>query len=923
MSQRLFLIDGSAMAYRSYFAMMKANLKNSEGVPTGALLGFANTFFKIIEREKPEYMGVIWDTHAPTFRHEMDENYKANRPPQPEDLTQAVPLIKKLVTLFGYDNLEKEGYEADDIIGTLAKQAAGQDITVYMVTPDKDFMQLIGDNVYMLKPQNRGDGFEVIDDQGVMNFFEVSPDKVIDVLALIGDTSDNIPGVPGIGKKGASKIINEFGSLEKALDNAESISGKRAREGLLHNREQALKSRELITIQTNVPDTPEWKLLERRVPEKEQLYSFLKQMEFNTLLIKLRNFYGEIAPSSSKNNQQGSLFDTVSSADSVEVESDLASYDKEKVTYRLCSTKEDLKSLIKDVNQAEFWSFDTETTSTDPLTAELLGISFSHKKGYAWYLDVLSFSKETLIKELQPLFYSEKALKIAHNLKYDYQLLHRFGIKVEGPLFDTMIAAHLINHDQKLGMDALSKSWLSYEPVSITTLIGEKGKNQRSMKEVPVEEVMVYACEDADITLQLFECFQKELVDKNQKTLAETIEFPLVPVLARTELQGIKLHLDLLKSFSKELTDDIIILQKEIFEIAGQEFNINSTKQLGKVLFEDMKIPAGKKTATGKYGTSEAVLDRLAPNYEIAAKILEFRKLAKLRSTYVDALPKLVNKETGRIHTTFNQHVTSTGRLSSTNPNLQNIPIRTERGRGIRKAFVSEEGSRLIAADYSQIELRIIASISEDQAMIDSFVRGEDIHARTACEIFGLSSLEEVNSDQRRKAKEVNFGIPYGISAFGLAQRLGIPNKEAQKMIDDYFLNFPAIKKYIEKTIAGAHEKGFVETLSGRRRYISDIHSSNWNVRSFAERTAVNMPIQGTAADLIKIAMIQVDQHIKEKGLETRILLQVHDELVLEAPENEIEEASNLVKTVMEQAMPLKVPLSVELAFSDNWLDAH
>lgn len=937
---KLFLIDGHALAYRSYFAFINANLTNSSGLPTGSLLGFANAIVKLIETENPTHIAVAWDTHAPTFRHDWDENYKANRPPQPDELRQTIPLMKEMVQKFGFANLEKDGYEADDIIGTIAYKAGADGVDVFMVTPDKDFMQLVTDRVKMHKPLNNGDGFQVIDVQGVEDYFGVPPEKVIDVLAIIGDTADNIPGVPGIGKKGAPKLIQEYGSLEAAIEAAPGMKAKRAREGLTQNKEQALLSKKMIVIETNVPDTVSWTALRWDGPNKEELGAFFKEVEFRTLS---RKFGGEensddngkvsSNKSSAKSSQkktkldagQGDLFGSGHSP--AAASGSLKSYDSEAVKYHLIKDESDLKELANKLAKANAFCFDTETTGTDAMTAELVGIAFALEKGEAWYVSEDSSGENgipigTIRETLGPVFENE-ALKIAHNYKYDYTILRRAGFTIKGPVFDTLIAAYLIDSNQKLGMDELSRVYLNYEPVSITTLIG-KGKNQKSMRDIPVDKVAPYACEDADITMQLFELLREKLSEDDLKEIGETLEFPLVPVLAEVEMNGVELDKKMLAGFSAQLGDDMLEAQKRIFEEAGEEFNINSPAQLGTILFEKMELPSGKKTKTGKYSTNEQVLTDLAnKGYELPAKVLDFRSLSKLKSTYADALPRLVNPETGRVHTSFNQHVAATGRLSSSNPNLQNIPIRTERGREIRKAFVAGEGCMLLAADYSQIELRVIASISKDESMMEAFRNDEDIHARTAREIFGLGSMDEVDREMRRKAKEVNFGIPYGVSAFGLAQRLGIDRTEARTIIEAYFDRFPKIQEYINLTTEFAREHGYVTTLSGRRRYIPEIRSSNPNLRGFAERTAINMPIQGTAADLIKLAMIRLHNRLDDGDLRTKMVLQVHDELLFEVPEDELETVKPMVKSEMELAMSLNVPVKVEMGVAKNWLEAH
>ncbi len=927
MSETLFLIDGTALAYRSYFAMINSNLRNAEGIPTGAIYGFANALVNLLEKEQPTYLAVAWDTHEPTFRHKMDENYKANRPPQPEDLQTAIPLIKEMVSYFGFNNVERDGYEADDLIGTLALQARKEKVRVYMVTPDKDFMQLVGDNIYMYKPRNRGEGFDIIDRDGVIDYFGVEPEAVIDVLALIGDTSDNIPGVPGIGKKGAAKIIGEHKTLEKAFEAAPRMKSKRAREGLTQNQQQALKSREMIVINTNVPETISWKELRWQGVQGQALLNFFIRMEFRSLARKIdsaeKGMLGTIRNNMDQGGQGVLFSDWNEDAATQQETTAYESFDKESVTYHICSTVDDVKDMVKLLKNVDVWSFDTETSSTDPGSAELLGIAFSCQPGEAWYVVASLMEPRELISILDELFSTPKILKVAHHFKFDYRVLTNFGLRIDGPLFDTMLAAYLLDAAQKLDMDTLARTYLNYDPVSIASLIGEKGKKQKSMQDLPVETVAPYACEDADVTLRLYKIFESKLKEQKLHDLATEMEFPLAKILADMERVGIKLDRDLLHSFSKDLNTDIQKVRDTVYEMAGEEFNINSTQQLGAILFDKLHLPSRKKTATGKYSTSEQVLTTLAAEYEIAEKILEYRGLSKLKSTYVDALPKLVNKKTGRIHTTFNQHVTATGRLSSTNPNMQNIPVRTERGRGIRKAFVAEQGYRILAVDYSQVELRIIASIAGDQAMIEAFREGEDIHSRTAAEIFGLDTISDVSREHRRKAKEVNFGIPYGVSSFGLAQRLGISNKEGKKIIDAYFTRFPSIQQYITDTIAFAREHGYVETLAGRRRDIPDILSKNFNIRSFAERTAVNMPIQGTAADLIKQATIMIDQELQSCNSQTRLLLQVHDELIFEMPESEQEDTPLRVRDIMENAMELKVPLKAEIGISDNWLDAH
>lgn len=920
----LFLLDGMALAYRSHYAFIRSNLKNSEGIPTGPVLGFANTLEKLLDEHKPSHIAVAWDTHVPTFRHEMDEEYKANRPPQPEELKVGIPLMKEMIEGYGIQNIEKDRYEADDLIGTIASDANAEDVEVYMVTPDKDFMQLVHDHIVMYKPDNQDGGFNLIDREGVKDYFGVYPEKVIDVLAILGDTSDNIPGVKGIGKKGAPKLINKYGTLEAAIEDAPNMSSKRHREGLQEYAEEALHAKSMVTIKTDVPDTLPWEELGWEGPQKEKLGSFFKRMEFRTLTKKYLGV--EINRSSSKKSgkskNQGDLF---GSDDQPEEDNGLTALDEETVSYEFVNTAENIKNLVDKLQGTDVLCFDTETDGVDPMENRLVGISLSNTAGVAYYIPVNvenGILQEEALAALEPLFADESSLKIAHNYKFDYMMLYRAGLEVAGPAFDTMLAGYLIDPDQDLKMDDLARTYLDYEPISIEQLIGS-GRKQKTMDEIPAEEITMYACEDADITLRLYEVLSDILEEEELKEIAETLEFPLMEVLAKMEMQGVLVDREMLKEFSVTLRDDLIALEQKIYNKAGTEFNINSPKQLGEVLFDKMGLPAGKKTKTGQYSTAESVLTKLAAEYEMPDLILEYRALSKLKSTYVDALPKLINEETGRIHTDFNQSIAATGRLSSSNPNLQNIPIRTERGREIRKAFVAEEGHRLLSADYSQVELRVIASIAEDENMIEAFKNDEDIHARTAKEVFGLDSLDEVTPDQRRKAKEVNFGIPYGVSAYGLANRLGISNNEGKEMIDQYFERFPGILDYINETKAFAKENEYVKTLLGRRRFIRQINSGNWNVRSFAERTAINTPIQGTAADIIKLAMIDIQQYIEEQDLGTRMLLQVHDELIFSVPDEEAEEIPAKLKDMMESAYKLAVPLKVEMGLADNWLEAH
>ncbi len=924
--KKLFLLDGMALSYRAHFAFIKSNLRNTEGIPTGPIYGFAMTILQLIEKEKPTHIAVVWDTHAPTFRHELDENYKANRPPQPDDLKVGIPLIKEMVDCFNIPNIEKDGFEADDIIGTIATEASGEDVDVFMVTPDKDFMQIVSENVKLYKPLNHTKGFDIVDIDGVIDYFGVKPDKVIDVLALIGDTSDNVPGMPGVGKKGAPKLISEYGSIDGLLEAAPEMKQSKLKENLLENAEQLRLSRKMVTIITDVPGVQQWEDLQWNGAKAEAVKNFFHKMGFRTLERRYMEDFSGIAKSGKTTpGGQFSLFDTQSGETETEETGGWDKYDASKAEYQLVNTLDALKQLVKNLEKEKILCFDTETTGVDPITAEILGIALSVAEGEAFYIpvDVADGLKSgEALEIIKPLLESEKSLKVAQNYKYDYIMLKKMGVQINGPVFDTMLAAYLIDSGQALNMDALARKYLNYDPISITTLIG-KGKAQKSMKDVSLEEVVPYSSEDADITLRLYHIL-KDIIKKDElEEVAGEIEFPLTKVLAHMEMRGIHIDMDLLDDFSKDLGTKMLEMEKDIFEKAGCEFNLNSPQQLGDVLFNRLKLPSGKKTKTGQYSTSEQVLSKLAVKYELPKIVLNYRAINKLKSTYVDALPQLINTDTGRIHTNFNQSVAATGRLSSSNPNLQNIPIRTEQGREIRKAFTAAKGYKILSSDYSQVELRIIASIAEDEAMMTAFKNDEDIHARTAKEIFSLDSIEEVTADQRRKAKEVNFGIPYGVSAFGLAQRLGIENGEAKAIIDAYFERFPNIQNYINETIDSARINGYVKTLSGRRRYIPDINSGNHNIRGFAERTAINMPIQGTAADLIKIAMINVENRLLKENFKSRMLLQVHDELVFEIHEDELEVVPNIVKELMESAMQLDVPLKVEMGIADNWLDAH
>ena len=923
--KRLFLLDAYALIFRGYYAFIKNPRINSKGLDTSAILGFTNSLLDVIKRERPDHLAVCFDKGGSTDRIEIFPEYKANRDETPEGIKIAVPYIYKILEAMHIPIMVKEGYEADDIIGTLAKKAEKEGYQTYMVTPDKDFMQLVNEHVSMLKPNNQSGGFDRIDIEGVKDYFGVYPNQVIDVLAILGDASDNIPGLPGIGKKGAPKLIEQFGTLENLLAEAPNISAKRQRESLIEHANDARHALKMVTIKTDVPNTPTWQTLAWNEANLTELASFFKRMGFRSLTRKYEKSETERVDSDSKT---GSDEQTTKTLDITEVQNEehfdlfssakqLGSYHKGQQNYRLLETHQDFEAFVESIHVDEAVVIDTETDSPDPLTASLLGVAICQKKGDAVYVPFNGSMNSSL-----KLFLERRDLKvIAHNYKFDYLVLSQHNIELRGEIFDTMIAAYLVDSSQRLKMDDLSISYLNYTPIPITDLIGS-GKDQKSMADVPLDELVPYACEDADITYQLYEFLKQKLAADHLIDVAHSLDFPLSRVLARMEQKGVSIDKDLLADFSEALQIDMDTLEAQIYELAGERFNIQSPAQLGTILFEKLELPAGKKTKTGKYSTNEAVLSKLALHHQVPNLILEYRSLSKLKSTYSDALPSLINEKTNRIHTDYNQCVAATGRLASSNPNLQNIPIRTARSREIRKAFIPEQGFQIMSADYSQIELRVIAHISEDEQMISAFKSGEDIHARTAMEIFQLDDITQVTPDHRRKAKEVNFGIPYGLSAFGLAQNLGISNSEAKQMIEAYFERFPMILNYIEDSKNFVKDHGYVSTLLGRRRYLPDIESPNWNLRAFAERAAINMPIQGTAADIIKSAMISIDQWLIHEGLKSRMLLQVHDELIFEIHDDE-QRLCPIIIEKMESATELKVPLKVEWGMGAHWLEAH
>ncbi len=918
-TKKLFLLDAMALIYRVYFAFSKNPRINSKGLNTSAVLGFANTLFDILKNENPTHIGVAIDTIAPTVRHEAFADYKAQREKMPEDLAASIPYVKKLIDAFNIPLLFVDGYEADDVIGTLAKKAEQNDFITYMMTPDKDFGQLVTDKIYMYKPARMGNKAEVLGIKEICEKFEIErPEQVIDILGLWGDASDNIPGIPGIGEKRAKELIQQFGSVENVINNADKLKGK-MRENVENFGQQGLQSKQLATIILDVPIEFEEEKLLRKGPNEKKLRELLDELEFRNFA---KRFFTDLSLNKNDDAPQANLFGD-SEEDEKSIINDLSNTPH---TYYLTDTKEKRAELIEKLEKTKSFCFDTETTGLDANNSELVGISFAIKPEEAWFVSLPENYNNCLeiVKEFKPVLENEKIEKVGQNIKFDISILKWYDTDVKGKLFDTMLAHYLLEPDMRHNMDVLAETYLNYKPVPIEDLIGKKGENQLSMRSVDMETIKEYAAEDADITLQLKLVFEPLLDETKTRKLFDEIETPLVPVLASMEAEGVKLNIETLIDYSKQLESEIDELIKQIHELADEEFNISSPKQLGIILFEKLKITDKPKlTKTKQYSTGEDVLRKLENRHEVVKLILDYRSLTKLKSTYVDTLPAMANPRTGRIHTSYNQAVAATGRLSSNNPNLQNIPIRTERGREIRKAFVPRnEKYTLLAADYSQVELRIIAELSGDEGMIEAFRTGQDIHAATASKVYGLP-IEEVTKEMRRHAKTVNFGIVYGISAFGLSERLGIPRKEAKHIIDQYFEKYPGVKRYMEKTIEFAREHGYVETIKGRRRYLRDINSSNAIVRGYAERNAINAPIQGSSADMIKIAMINIHKAITEKNLKTKMILQVHDELIFDTFKDELDIVQPLVRELMVTAIPMKVPVVVDMNTGNNWLEAH
>ena len=922
--KNLFLLDAYALIYRGYYAFIKNPRINSKGTDTSAILGFMNSLFEIIRTQNPDYLAVAFDKGGSVTRSEMFEEYKSNRDKTPEPILVAIPYIKEILEGMKIPILEKEGFEADDIIGTVAKDAEKNSFKVYMVTPDKDFAQLVSNNIFLCKPARMGNSMEIWGVDEVKDKFEIeSPDQVIDYLGMMGDSVDNIPGLPGVGDKTAKKFIKQYGSLENLLQNAHEVTGKLG-EKIIENKELGVLSKKLAKIILDVPidyNLDEFKLSE---PDKEIVLKVFDELEFRRIKETFFKIFGTNSRQLEEKGAevvQGDLF-----SETYNLESNRDSLNDSKSTYQRIDSFDELKLLVEKMMKQEIVAFDTETEGLNSLETNIVGISFSWQKGIGYYLPIKNNKTvhEKSFEILRPFFESTEIIKVGHNIKFDIQVLHKYNIKVLSPIYDTMVAHYLINPDMRHNLDTLSESYLNYSPISIESLIGKKGKNQVSMRDVSIDKITNYASEDADITLQLKSVFDKEIEVNNLNKIFYDIEIPIINVLSEMEIEGIKIDTSYLKKLDKEFEEDLGKLKKEIFKKSGEEFNLNSPKQLGEILFDKLKLVSKpKKTKTGQYSTSEDVLSSLANDHKIIENILEWRSLDKLQNTYVKSLPKEVSSLTGRVHSSFNQTVTTTGRLSSNNPNLQNIPIRTANGQKIRRAFIPRNSDYiLMAADYSQIELRVIASMSNEENMIDAFVNNQDIHTITASKIYNINP-ENVTREQRGNAKTVNFGIIYGVSAFGLSQQTDLNRSESKVMIDSYFSNYPGLKKYMSDQIDFARNNGYVETIMGRRRYLQNINSQNNMLRSGAERNAINAPIQGSAADIIKIAMININSEFKKQSLKSKMLLQVHDELVFDVHNSEKDQIKDIVKTTMESAVKLKVPLKIDLEYGKNWLEAH
>ncbi len=932
--KRLFLLDAFALIFRGYYAFIKNPRISSKGMDTSAILGFTNSLLDVIKREKPDHLAVCFDKGGSASRNELYTDYKANRDQTPEAIKIAVPYIQKILKAMHIPVIEKIGFEADDIIGTLAKQAEKEDFKVFMVTPDKDFAQLVSENIFMYRPARMGNGIEIWGIPEVQAKFEIErPEQVIDYLGMMGDAVDNIPGLPGVGDKTAKKFLKEYGSIESLLENTHEIKGK-LKEKIEANKELGLLSKKLATILLDVPVTFQAEAYELTSPDEKAVNDLFEELEFRRMADNFKKLFKpsetDAAKTPSEPSNKGQQFDLFASPGSGTItDSSIDNRKGQKTTqhwYQYVNSKLAAKKLLKKLLQQKSVCFDTETTSINALEAELVGIAFSWSKGKGYYL-ALPENRAEVLEILEPFksfFEHSEIEKIGHNLKYDLKVLRNYDVRVNAPLFDTMIAHYLINPDMRHNMDTLAETYLNYSAQSITELIGKKGKNQGTMREVPLEKQTEYAVEDADITLQLKKHFQEEMTAAKTLELYQKVELPLVSVLTSMECEGINLDVPFLKSLSFSLTEDIQKLEATIFEVAGEAFNLASPKQLGLILFDKLKlIDKPKKTKTGQYSTAEDVLSYLAKDHPIIGEILDWRSLQKLQNTYVDALPNEIDSKTRRVHTVYNQAVASTGRLSSNNPNLQNIPIRTERGKQVRKAFIPRDDNHLLlAADYSQIELRIIAALSGDQEMLSAFQNNEDIHRTTAAKVFNVP-LKDVTREQRSNAKTVNFGIIYGVSAFGLSQQTNLNRNESKELIETYYATYPKLRAYIQDQINFARDHGYVSTVLGRRRYLKDINSQNAIVRGAAERNAVNAPIQGSAADIIKLAMIAIQDRLQNEKWKSKMLLQVHDELVFDVPKEEVNALREMVKSEMENAFEINVPLVVDVGVGNNWLEAH
>ena len=915
--EKLFLLDAYALIYRAYFAFIKNPRINSKGMNTSASFGFMNILLELLSNENPEHIAIVFDVHQPTFRHEMYEEYKANREIMPEDLRENIPYIRRLIHAMNIPLIEQAGYEADDVIGTLAKKMEKKGVEVFMMTPDKDYGQLVSENIKMYKPKRFGSGIEILGvDEINTKYGLTKPEQLIDILALWGDKSDNIPGAPGIGEKTASKLVGQYGSVEKLYEHIDELKGKQ-KESLEENKEQVFLSKKLVTINIEVPIEQDYEDLVRKEPNEKELDELLNELEF-------KNIINRIFPNKPVNTHgQQTFFDFGEEQPEMSHHTTLENIE---TNYQLITGKSECEQLAERLKNQKSFAFDTETTSKNPLDAKLVGMSFAWESHKAYYVSIVgnSITLDEIILTFKDVLENPDKEIYGQNIKYDLLVMRSHGIELAGKLFDTMLAHYLIQPELPHNIDAIAESILDYKKIPTEAILGKKGKSQLNMSQLNPERIKDYACEDADVVWQLKPLLEQKLKEQNLSDLFYNVEMPLVNVLANMEYYGVTIDSEALNKIAEELREQIINLEQKIHNLAGVSFNIASPKQLGEVLFDKLKITdKPKKTPTKQYATGEDVLEKLREKHEIVPAILEYRGLSKLLNTYVEALPKLVNPKTGRIHTSYNQAVTSTGRLSSTNPNLQNIPIRDEQGKIIRKAFIPSDSNHiLVAADYSQIELRLMAHLSEDAAMLDAFKNDEDIHQSTAARLFNLKP-EEVTKEHRSKAKGVNFGIIYGISAFGLSQNTGISNKEAKEIIDNYFVTYPGVKRFMDNAIEKARELGYAETILGRRRYLPDITSVNNTVKSAAERNAINAPIQGSSADMIKIAMVKLNEKLHQSGMKSRMIMQVHDELVIDTHIEEVEKVIEIIRESMENAIQLKVKAKVDINKGNNWLEAH